>query len=262
MNLTRMLLKIMTSVLVVPACSLLIAQPAGAAQNTISGGKKGNSKRKKSVDNEEFQASVQNIKPDNSATARENKIFGVEALLTPVSDFFLSLGAGGYWSQSPDLHLGGFLLSGARDLKSQFPSSGGLTVETAKVSAAMFGVSARYFLGNSFSAKTGFAIRTANLSLAVQDSSGNRADLSQSIFSSVLPIAIGNHWFWRSGLSVGVDWLMVSVPLSTASTLKLSSNSVGQTSLDEAAVKFQSAGDKTAKSVSLTLGLLSVGYIF
>lgn len=262
MSLTRRLPKILTSALLVSACSLLTPQHAGAAPNAKSGGKKGNSNRKKTGENEEYRAPVQNIKPDNSATARENKVFGVEALLTPVSDFFLSLGAGGYWSQSPDLHLGGFVLTGARDLKSQFPSSGGLTVETAKVNAAMFGVSARYFLGNSFSAKTGFAIRSANISLAVQDSSGNRADLTQSIFSSVLPFAVGNHWFWRSGLSVGVDWLMVSVPLSTSSTLKLSATGVDKTELDSAAQQSEAGGEKIAKSVSLTLGLLSIGYIF
>ena len=235
------------------------APRAAAAPSAVESGKKG--KKKKVAVKDDNVTTDEDATSGNSESVRAKKRFGAELQYTPVSDFVLKYGARAFFNVSSSLQLGLSYLGGSEDLASQLPSEGDVTVKKADLSGnAIFGY-LRFFPGNTFSATIGLGYRGASAEYAIQDTSGHEIDGKLSISSIVIPIAVGNHWTWRNGFTLGCDWIAAFVPLSGSSKSTLSG------SLTDADAKtlnddFVSLGDKLAKQTTFTLLLTSVGFMF
>ena len=128
----------------------------------------------------------------------------------------------GYFS-NPDLMIGAEYASREFEF-----DDGNVLVENGKIENR--GVSARYFFSNSFSDSfnifLGLNQRTFNVDVKVRIDDklntpfGGEAKYTLSNLqteASVASIAIGNMWFWKNGIFVGIDWIMPSYLISGSS---------------------------------------------
>lgn len=197
-----------------------------------------------------------------SAATRASKKYGAEVLFTPVSDFMLQFGVGGHYTLSPKIQVGFDYLTGSKDIVGEFQKTGSVEVTKATLSGMAAFAYGRYFFGNSFNAMAGLGIRNATGTLRVEDTSTKEFFESKlSISSFVMPIAIGNHWSFDNGFSIGCDWVAAFVPLS-GSAKTTSSTNISDPDIDKFYDDFQKTGDSLAKTTSLTLALTSIGWQF
>lgn len=199
---------------------------------------------------------------DDSKGSRSLKKIGLQAMLTPVSDFFLAYGAGGTYNLSPRFQLGLQYLGGSKDMLSSFEEVNG--VRTTKAMATGMAVSAfgRYFFGNSFSMFGGLGYRTANIDFAAESiSSGESIAVKLDVTSIIIPIGLGNHWAWNNGFTVGVDWAIMMVPVSGTSTASTTGSTV-IAGLDDLNNDVAELGKTLANASTLTLCLLQLGFAF
>ena len=197
-----------------------------------------------------------------SAAARAKRRFGASLLVTPVSDFVLQYGLNVFYEFGRSWQFGAMYLAGSKDIKSQLPASDGIDITKATISGMAAVGYARYFVGNSFNLLAGLGSRSATAAYRVEDTkTSDYLEGHLTIQSIVLTAAIGNHWTWANGFTLGCDWLAAMVPLSGGSQSTTSGRLAGQnvTNVDD---QFKSVGDKLAKTTSLTLALTSVGWLF
>lgn len=200
----------------------------------------------------------------SNASLRTAKPFGAALLYTPLSDFILSFGAGGTYTLDAKIQLGFDFLMGSESLVGKVEEQEDVTLSKADLSGMAFYAYGRYFFGESFNVKGGLGYRSADISYQIDDkiNAGYLAG-DVAVSSIIVPVAIGNHWIWDSGLSVGVDWLTYMIALtgsasaSTETNLDIESDKIEELNDDMLAI-----GDDLAHASTFTLALVSIGYSF
>ncbi len=204
---------------------------------------------------------------DSSSSIRSNKSVGIEGLGIAFDSSQLRYGAGIFYHLGKDWKLGIVYLGGSYNATSLISSAindSDVTLHSATLnSQSIFGY-IRYFIGNSFSIASGVGSRTilVKTDLTINTISTNWT-WEASMKSIVIPFAIGNFWTWQNGLTVGCDWIAIQVPVSSSSS-SISSLSVdsNQFSIQAISDLLDEAAQKLANVSSLTLGLVSIGYVF
>jgi hypothetical protein len=102
----------------------------------------------------------------------------------------------------------GYMLSEELEVGLEY---GGKTYSWDSISTSVtnMGLYGRYYLGNSFNIYASLLQRSANAGYSIL---GTTIDATLS--SMALTAAIGNKWQWDFGLTLGIDWLAYSMPLS------------------------------------------------
>lgn len=88
----------------------------------------------------------------------------------------------------------------------------------------------RWFIGNSFNLKFGGKISHWSAPMTVsRDYSGTRLQANGTVSTDLggINLALGNHWMFDSGISIGIDWLSFQVPLFYNETISISNQDVG-----------------------------------
>ena len=202
----------------------------------------------------------ENPVPDNSASARQQFQNNAALLVFPLADFILKYGASWEYSLSPDLHVAGTFATGNQTIGAF--SSSTHDSSDVEISGMAAWVSARWFLGNSFNLSGGLGWRRASASAEIR----NRSTLAKTTFdwkisSLTLPVAIGNHWQWKNGLSFGIDWLGAQIGFAGDSEVSIESAEVSS-GLEEIEKEIEDSGEKVANGVGLTLATVALGWSF
>ncbi len=197
---------------------------------------------------------------DDSASNRTKFGHNTSVLAFLAADFLLNYGVSYEYSLSPDLRLTGTFASGSDTL-------GGVSNESYRssdidVSGMAFWVSARKFIGNSFNVSGGLGWRRASASAELI----NRTTLAKTSFewmisSLTIPVAIGNHWQWSNGMSVGVDWIGAQIGFAGTAKVEIDSAEV-TTGLEDIENDLEKSGSDIANGVGLTLATLALGLSF
>jgi hypothetical protein len=221
-------------------------------------------KKKKTPSNkgtETDDASKSPEAPPTSSSIRASKLFGGELLVTPLSDFFFQYGTRAFYQAGDHVQFGVLYLGGSADLKDKYTPSASVTVSNLRgTSMALWGYG-RFFVGNSFSVTSGLGYRSASITLDIADNRGLGLSGTVSATSFVIPVAIGNHWSWENGLTIGCDWISVMIPITSASSSTTSTN-LGQSTLTTFSEFMDEQAVKISKTISGTLGLVSIGHLF
>jgi len=244
------------------------------------GGSKNGSKKKPKVVDTEAEASEEDAKvedakveksdPDSadpsfsntSKAIRKTQAANVELLYTPLSDYVLSYGVGGSYNLKPNLALGVHILAGSETLKFSGANQTATAYGSAKLQGTAGYVYGRYFFGNSFNMMTGLGVRSAKVKYHIEESSLKLAvDGKIDIQSIALPVFIGNRWTFKSGFTIGCDWIGVLVPLSGSAKSSLSGNLPNEL-ISDLNKSFLSVGEGLAHKSSLTAFLTSLGWAF
>lgn len=197
-----------------------------------------------------------------SAKARAQNSFGAGVLVTPLSDFVLQYGVGGYYNHGASWQFGAALLTGSEDISGEVSDIGTVTLKKADLSGSATFAYGRYFFGNSFNGSAGLGYRTAKADYRIEDTaSDDYVEGTLDISSVVTTLAIGNHWSWNSGFTIGVDWLAAMVPLSGSASSSTKSNADG-VQVEKLNQEFLDVGDELSQNTSLTLALTTIGYQF
>ena len=148
------------------------------------------------------------------------------------------------------------------DISGDFADQGSVHVTRADLTGTAVWGYARYFLGQSFNVLAGFGLREAKANLRIEDTATDQFfESNLKVSSMVLPLALGNHWVYDGGFTIGCDWLAVLVPITGTASTQSSSN-IDDPGIDKVFDDFQTLGERLAKSTSLTLGLTTVGWQF
>ncbi|MCA2961964.1 MAG: hypothetical protein IOD12_17070 [Silvanigrellales bacterium] len=206
----------------------------------------------------------------SSGAIRARRPFGFGGAYTALSDYMLAYGGEVHFNSGPWFQFGVSGLAGSENLVKEISKSDSSDVEASKfdISGAAIDVFTRFHpMKGTFSFKAGLGYRMANAEYGIRSKTTNfTLDGKLAISSVVVPVFVGNHWALDNGLFVGCDWVGAYFPLTGSSTSSLTATgAVGTTSqkeIDDLNEKFKKTGDKLAKSVSLTLLVVGVGYQF
>ena len=243
------------------------------------GSKKGSKKKPKVVDTE-AEASVEDAKVEDakveesdldsadpslsntSKAIRKTQAANVELLYTPLSDYVLSYGVGGSYNLKPNLALGLQVLMGSKTVNYSSTDQASTVSGNAKIQGTVGYVYGRYFFGNSFNMMTGLGVRSASIKYILEESSLKLAvDGKIDIQSIALPVFIGNRWTFKSGFTIGCDWIGAFVPLSGSAKSSLSGNLPNEM-ISDLNDKYLSLGKDLTHKTSMTLFLTSLGWAF
>jgi len=249
------------------ACLSMPALAKGSSKN-------GSKKKPKVVDTEAEattdDAKVEKSDPDSaepsgsnsSNSIRKTQSANAELLYTPLSDYVLSYGVGGSYNLKPNLALGVQILAGSEILKFSAADQTATAYGSAKLQGTAGYIYGRYFFGNSFNMMTGLGVRSATVKYHIEESSLKLAvDGKIDIQSIALPVFIGNRWTFKSGFTIGCDWVGAFVPLSGSAKSSLSGNLPNEL-ISDLNKSFLSVGEGLAHKSSLTAFLTSLGWAF
>ena len=199
---------------------------------------------------------------DSSSDLRSSKSLFADILLTPLSDFSLIYGARLGYQSDASIQFSSKFLAGRSDLKSKFPQSETITVQKSEMTGLAGSLDLRYFFGHSFSIQGGAGFRRANIDISVTEVSGLSVDVKQSLSAVDALFGLGNHWMWSSGLTLGCDWIVVMVPLSSSYQTITSSNVADEEINTVINEKVAENLKRVSVKLAVTLGLFSIGYSF
>ncbi|MCX6119804.1 MAG: hypothetical protein NT027_19895 [Proteobacteria bacterium] len=197
------------------------------------------------------------VDPSSSRAIRATKKFGINFLYTPLSDFMLQYGVSTGMGLTKNLNLSLRCQFGDKKLDD---NSNGIQTN-ATLSGLVFDFNGRYFFGNSFNLLFGVGMRQGSLEYYIADSNGQKIEGDMIFRSFVVPLAIGNHWIWGSGVTFGIDWIGAYFPFANGVTSNFSGTVSGSDAKRYENDLIQ-LGDETGKKTSLTLFLTSLGYSF
>ena len=229
-----------------------------------------NSADGKAVDGVKNESNTEQSKlPSNEVTnsstnARKIKHLSLGLEVTPASDYMLTYGLSGEYHSSSKLLVGASLLTGTKSKTIDDTQGGFGASASAKLTGTAFLVTGRYFFGNSFNLTSGLGYRTAsiNYTISVASSLSNiNIDGKLEIQSIVVPLFIGNRWSWKSGFSLGCDWIGIMVPVTGSSKGSVSGtlSSSDASSIND---EFVALGNSLAKQASATLLLTTLSWAF
>lgn len=122
------------------------------------------------------------------------------------------------------------------------------------------GIYARWFLGNSVNIYTGIQQRTFKGTFTLSDALSNTVDADATISALGATVGIGNQWQMDFGLTIGVDWLFFSMPLSTSVSASIPNETVYTAA--EAEAELKSYGDAINVLSSLGMFGITLGFAF
>jgi hypothetical protein len=206
--------------------------------------------------------SAAQLNRDRSENIRENQTANIDVLYTPLSDFVLSYGAGGSYNISSNLSLGVQYLTGQKTIHESSTDETSTINKDAKLVGSAAYLSGRYFFGNSFNLLMGLGLRAATIDYSAEEPSTQLAIKGKvDIKSVVLPIFIGNRWTFKSGFTVGCDWIGAFIPLTGTAKASVEGN-LPQSYIDDINDDYLDMGKKLAQKTSYTLFLTSLGWSF
>jgi hypothetical protein len=198
-----------------------------------------------------------------SGAVRAQKPIGLSFNVTPVSDYMLMYGGNASFSFGPDFESSLMVLAGSQDFKKIFPEDAQFAVTKANGSAFQIMANGRYFFGNSFSVLAGLGYRNGTVSFDVSAKQSQVSVASKATAQSVILFsAIGNHWAFDNGFTLGCDWIAASLPLSQSGSHTLTTT--GLTASEQTTLKniMSDLATDLGGITSLTLALVNVGYRF
>lgn len=198
----------------------------------------------------------------SSESARARKHFGVALKSGLAVGLISGSGLDGYMNLNPKLQFGLSYVMGTLDLKSSVTALTGANIDKLNLNVSLIEAYAKYFVGNSFALIGGLGYRNINSDISVTSTTGskNTATSKSTGTAFVAKIGLGNYWSWKSGFTLGCEWVGYLTPLSSA----YSSDSSGVSTASMASLN-NSANDlsKTFASTSTAQFLnLAIGYSF
>ncbi len=169
------------------------------------------------------------------------------------------LGLSGAYTLSPRLTLGLSYLTGSvtmNDEELDSSSRDARTTSRLEVDASLLLLQARFFVGNSFYVTALAGQRQLEARINVDTIYGDGVSDKINVNSAVVGASIGNEWTFANGLTLGADWIGLTVPV--ASSVSSSTGSYGTVS--ERQKELAADGEDAAESLGKTttaLGLVS-----
>lgn len=175
----------------------------------------------------------------------------------------------GAYVSSPTLQFGGGAAMGSRALGVGSSEEGGLTssVTNDKLTGLLVFGKARFFVGNSFNVSGIVSYRRIEVAadIDVTDTATNvSGGLSVDVVSTSFTagIAIGNHWAFDSGLTLGADWIGYNQPLVSTAKSSTTRRGVLTSGGEDLSDSVQSMAEKLGKTAHAQLLVGTIGFLF
>lgn len=220
--------------------------------------KKGSAAKAPSKDQ---QDKISNNRDESAKFIRKKRPFGVEAIVTPLSDWALTYGGRAFYGYDSSTQMMGQFLMGTLNLDRVLPKLEGVSrTGTFSGRAAMGEI--RYFVSETFAVTGGLGNRRGILKISVSDDQQNVINTVQTISTIDAGLAVGNYWLWSNGFMIGCDWIGVLTPVSSSFESTFSSNLDDLAAEEDLVKRLNDNLSKISRKPIFTLGLFSIGYSF
>lgn len=170
-------------------------------------------------------------------------------------------GVEAYMNLSPKFQVGLGFSSGTLDLSSLVSTVALVSIDKVNLNAQIIDVYSKYFVGNSFALTGGLAYRNMNSEINVS-SSGSSISTTSSGSAITAKVGIGNYWTYDFGLTIGCEWVGYLAPLSSSYSSTSTQTGTVSSNLTNVRNDAEDLGKTLAKTGSVQLLNLTLGYSF
>jgi hypothetical protein len=132
-------------------------------------------------------------------------------------------------------------------------------VDNLSLSATLITVEARYFFGDNFTVTTGLGWRELKGHVRLSDPAGETLSADAAMRNLVATLAVGSVWAWDNGFFLGIDWIGVAWPLTSAWNVETRGSAPATHDLKDQADKL---AQTLSRSPALILLLGAAGWRF
>lgn len=198
-----------------------------------------------------------------SASSRKKDPLSINIVGSAKSNGIPKYGVGLGYSLNSGLEMSILLMGGKQDFKNDLTPPTDTAIKSANGLAGHASINARLYLGNSLSVLAGGGYQQIRISSDIANSANSRtSNISLIQQNAVVNFGVGNQWSFKNGFNFGVDWGMLTVPLSKQVTSSIVSD--GLTDAENAGIDSSTGELMTTlgKSRIISLGVVSLGFRF
>lgn len=198
-----------------------------------------------------------------SKTSRKKDPISINIVGAAKSNGVAKYGAGLGYSLNPSLEMSLLLLGGKQDFKTEVTPPNGTLVKSANGLAGLASINARLYLGNSFSVLAGGGYQQIAISSDIANLASNRtSDISLVVENAVANFAIGNQWSFKSCVNFGIDWGMMTLPMTKKVTTSIVSDGLTDEENAELAKSTSKLMTRLGKIKVMSLVVVTLGFRF
>ncbi len=197
---------------------------------------------------------------DESSEIRANHQYGAGARMGLGAALnFVTTGVEAFWGK--DLQIGMSYYQARTDFRSELSDAERESIPVLNAYLSYFGLSGRYFLGNSFYIGYGMGHRRVMFRYLVEEGSNS---VSGDILAESLIVVgtVGNIWSFTSGLFLGADWFVANIPFRSGYRVTTEATGQGSNFLQLMQQTSEEIADHESRAITLGSLQLFLGYAF